>query len=376
MFYSQRFKRFLHLQGAIRIQLLIPKPNPFLSTFSSKCSSTTSEQHSFTVSYLINTCGFSLENALEVSKLLQFHTPQKPDSVIAFFRNHGFSDSHINKIIRHAPKVLTCDSDKTVLPKFEFLRSKGASSSDIVKLVNRNPRIVYASLEKNVIPSYELVRKFLQTDKKTIDSILTCGCFFSNDRVAQNVKLLLDVGVTDSNISYLLRRRLLIILSSGMRGAIDEVMEMGFDPSKVNFTVALLAKVTIPKSRWDAKVRALRSWGWSEELILHMFRRAPLFMLSSEDKINKVMRFWVNQLGWNSSALVKRPVIFGLSLEKRITPRAIVVQYLLAKGLRKTSASLITPFCISEKEFLKRYVQCFKEDSCQLLKLYQENMSV
>ncbi|KAK7329417.1 hypothetical protein VNO77_23584 [Canavalia gladiata] len=375
MFNSQRFKRLLHLQGAIRIQLLIPKPNPFLSTLSSKCSSTTSEQPSFTVSYLINTCGLSPENALKASKLLQFQTPQKPDLVIAFFRNHGFSDSHINNIIRHAPNVLTCDPNKRVLPKFEFLRSKGASSSDIVELVNRNPRILYSSLEKNIIPSYELVRKFLQSDKITIDSILNCGYFFSNDRVAQNVKLLLDVGVTDSNISYLLRRRLFIILSSGLRGAIDEVNEMGFDPSKVNFAVALQAKVTIPKSRWDAKVRALRSWGWSEELILHMFRRDPRLMLSSEDKINKVMRFWVNQLGWNSFALVKRPQIFGMSLEKRITPRAFVVQYLLAKGLRKTSASLITPFCVPEKEFLEKYVQCFKEDSCQLLKLYEENMS-
>ncbi|TKY72623.1 Mitochodrial transcription termination factor-related [Spatholobus suberectus] len=336
MFISQLFKH-LYLKGTIRTTLPFPTPkaNPFPSTFSSKYSSTTSQKHSFTVSYLVNNRGFSPETALKTSKLVRFNTAQKPNTVIAFFRSHGFSDSQINSIVRRAPNVLTCDPNRRVLPKFEFLCSKGASSSEIVEVVNRCPRILYSSLENSIIPTFEL----------------------------------------DSNITYVLRRSPSVIVSRGMRKVVDELKEMGFETSKINFVIALQAKRAVSKSRWDAKVVAFKSWGWSEELVLHVFRRCPLFMLSSEDKINKVMRFWVDRLGWDSLALARKPVIFGFSLEKRIIPRALVVQYLLTKGLRKKSASLLTPFFISEKAFLEKYVKYFKEEEEELLKLYQEKMS-
>ena len=75
-------------------------------------------------------------------------------------------------------------------------------------------------------------------------------------------------------------------------------------------------------------------------------------MLSLEDKINALMRFWVNQLGWDSLQLVMYSMIFGYSLEKRIVPRAAIVQYLHSKGLRDKGASLCSPFVLSEKLFL------------------------
>ena len=110
-------------------------------------------------------------------------------------------------------------------------------------------------------------------------------------------------------------------------------------------------------------------------MVIGMFKRQPLFMLASQDKIDRVMRFWVKQLGWDSLALAKKPEIFGFSLERRIIPRALVVQYLVAKGLRKKSASMIVPFAVSDKEFLEKYVMRFKEEEAELLKLYQGKMS-
>ncbi|RDX71057.1 hypothetical protein CR513_49629, partial [Mucuna pruriens] len=370
MFRSQRLKPLvLYLKGLTRTALQTPKPNPL------KYSSLTSQQHSFTVSYLISNCGFSPETALKASERVRFETPQKPDSVIAFFRDNGFTNSHINGIVKRVPDVLACNPHKRLLPKFEFLLSKGASASDIVQLVNRCPRILGCSLENNVIPTFELVRRFLQSDKKIIDCVLANRHFLDYNIAAQNVNILDDVGVKDSNIAYLFRTRPSILLSSDLGRAVEEVKEMGFDPSKIGFVMALHAKRGVSKSRWDAKVDAFKSWGWSEEMVLEAFRKHPLFMLMSRDKINEVMRFWVDRLGWDPLALAKRPIMFGYSLEGRIIPRGLVVRYLVAKGLRETGASLFTPFTISEKLFLEKYVMRFKEEMCQLLQLYQEKMS-
>ncbi|KAL9314820.1 hypothetical protein ACSQ67_020272 [Phaseolus vulgaris] len=63
-------------------------------------------------------------------------------------------------------------------------------------------------------------------------------------------------------------------------------------------------------------------------------------------------------------------------MEKTLVPRARVVQHLLAKGLRNNSTSFLTPFWVSEKVFLEKFVTCFKEESRQLLKLYKEKVSV
>lgn len=150
----------------------------------------------------------------------------------------------------------------------------------------------------------------------------------------------------------------------------EEIKELGFDTSKVSFGVALLAKRAITKSQWDAKIDVLKRWGCSEDAILNAFKRQPNFMLRSPEKLNAVMSFWVDELGWDASVLMAAPTLFGYSIEKRLTPRALIVKYLLSKGLIKEGASLATPFNVTDAHFQRRYVKRFKETS-KLVKLNQ-----
>ena len=345
-------------------------PSPIPINFFSTASA--SDQQPFVVSYLTNKCGFSQEAALKAYKRVHFDTPQKPDSVLAFFRSYGFSNSQINDIISRAPELLTCDPNKRVLPKFEFLASKGASHSGILHMVTRSPRFLRRSLENHIVPMFELVRRFFPSDDKAIACIISCPTSIGDARLQHNVKLLLNEGLTDSSIHYLISTRAYILSEDDLRKTVEEVKQLGFDPSQLNFSVALRAKMAVTKSRWDAKVEALKTWGWSEEEFFDAFRRHPQFMLRSKDKLNAVMSFWIGQLGWGPSALRGRPALFGFSLEKRLIPRASVIQYLLSKGLMKKNASLATPFGLTEKLFLQKFVTCFKEDdTSRLLKLYQ-----
>ncbi|XP_061341133.1 uncharacterized protein LOC133287522 [Gastrolobium bilobum] len=372
LFNSQFYRALVHLKA--------PKFYPLLSLpFSLKlgfCTSTSeseseTESHSFTVSYLINNIGLPPETAVKASKRLRFKSSEKPDSVLTFFRDRGFSDSNIRDIVRREPWLISTDPHKTILPKFEFFLSKGASASDIARLLTANPRILQKSLEKRIIPVYELVNRFLQSDKNTIACIIRNSISFSYTLSIDNLKLLIDCGVCDLSIARLLVTRPSLLGSNDLLKTVEEVKGLGFDPSKSTFAVAMTAKKAVSKARWDDKVDILKKWGWSDETVLQAFRRQPNLMLVSCDKINLVMSFCVNQLGWDALALVKKPGFFGYSLEKRMVPRALVLQNLLAKGLRKKNASLFTPFTIPEKLFLEKYVKCFKEEKYQLLKLYQ-----
>ncbi|XP_058726495.1 uncharacterized protein LOC131597849 [Vicia villosa] len=239
-----------------------------------------------------------------------------------------------------------------------------------------NPVVLAASLEKQIVPAYELVYRFFQSDKDTFTLLNFNPTFFGESRVVHNIKVLVENGVTDSNIARLLRSQFKIFHIRHITVLVEELKHLGFHPSTSIFTIALIAKTSVPKIRWKAKVDAFKKWGWSDENVVEAFRNQPHCMLTSVDKINLVMSFWVNQLGWDVLALAKVPRVFGASLERRIIPRGSVVHYLWKNGLLKRNASLSSPFVINEKKFLEIYINPFKEEASDLLKLYQEKLNL
>ncbi|XP_039686386.1 uncharacterized protein [Medicago truncatula] len=313
--------------------------NHFSFPFSLKCSSiTTSQSESitqpFAVSYLINNFDFSTESALKAFNLRQvrFNTPDNPDSVINFFQNHGFSHSDIRIIIKKAPWLLSSQPHK----------------------------------------------RFLKTNKDTIVYlILNSRSFITPLHLLEaNINLMVDFGVCDSAIARLLRTRKSIYCSNDLIKSLEDVKGLGFDPSTAAFGTALVTKHCMSNILWDKKVDVFKKWGWSDEDVIRVFRCQPSLMLASIDKINLVMSFWVNQMGWDPLELTKSPLMFGYSLPKRIIPRASVLQFILMKGLRKKNASLGRPFSYSENMFLNKCVFSFKEESDYLLKLYDEKMKL
>ena len=139
--------------------------------------SSTSNQHSFKVSYLINSCGFSLETALTVSENVNFETPDRADLVISIFKKYGFSQTQISNIIRAFPTVLLSNPHKTLLPKLEFFQSKAFTSSDIATVLSRNPQILRRSLKNYIIPSFSFLKNFFGTNEDIINAIIRFGLF-------------------------------------------------------------------------------------------------------------------------------------------------------------------------------------------------------
>ncbi|XP_057453707.1 uncharacterized protein LOC130745450 [Lotus japonicus] len=363
------FQFRFHRRRALLLQLkpFFPYPLSIPHNFSTTCDS--SDKQSFTLSYLTNTCGFYPQAALKAAKRVRFNDTNKPDSVIAFFTNHGFSISQTQNIIGKVPELLTCNPTKRVLPKFQFLASKGF---DIVTTVTRAPYFLLKSLENHIIPAFEFVRRFSPSDEKALACALFGSTSYTIALMKSKVQLLLDMGVPPSNIYILLRTRPSMLGCANMKEAVEEVKGLGFHPSKTHFVAALQAKSSIPKSLWDAKLDAFKTWGWSEDVVLDAFRRDPHIMLNSIKKVNAVMNFWVGRLGWDPSVLLAAPCLFGYSLEKRLMPRALVVQYLLSRGLMKKNASLSSPFMYTDKLFLQKFVECFEEEeTSKLLSLYR-----
>ncbi|CAK7351295.1 unnamed protein product [Dovyalis caffra] len=337
------------------------------------------KEHSFTVSYLVNKCGFSLKSALEASKHVDFESPDKPDSVLEVFRNHNFSKDHILNLVRRHPAVLLSKPHKTLLPKLEFFQSKGFSSPDVIKIMSSNPWIFRYSLEKHLVPAFDFFENLLQSDAVAIKAIKRAPYILNHnvESMARIVDVLRDNGVPKKNIALLVRSKPSIMISNleDFKKLIQEVTLMGFHRSKSQFVVAIIALRSMSKSTWDKKLDVHRRWGLSQEEILAAFVRYPCFMEVSEEKTMRVMDLFVNKLGWESSYLVKNPSISSYSLEKRLLPRALVLQFLVSKGMVEKSFRSLAFFITPEIKFKQRFIDNHAE-STQILKFYKEKLDL
>ena len=345
-------------------------------------SSTTTNEQPFAVSYLIKTLGFSPEAALSASKYVHFETPEKADIVVSFFKNHGFSQTQITNLVRRLPSVLISDPDKTLLPKIDFFSSKGIPSPDLANLFSRNPALLKTSLEKQIIPSFDFLKNLLQSEAKTIQAmkrftgmlnLLKCNV---ETLVAPNINTLRENGVPESNIVTLLQyqTRAFLVNPVRFREIVEEVKEMGFNPSRLKFAVAVFALRAMSKSTWERKVDVYKKWGLSENDIFLAFGKHPWCMMASEEKIMRVMDLLVNKMGMDSSLFIKRPGLLSLSLEKRLIPRGFVFQGLLSKGLVKKDFNIYPLFECPERTFVQKYIMPHKGEASELLKLYKEKM--
>ncbi|MFS7943339.1 putative transcription regulator mTERF family [Helianthus anomalus] len=360
----------------------------FLSSSSSHQSSLfttkSSNQHSFTVMYLITSCGVSPESAISASKHLNLSkSPNFADSVLAFLKKQGFTKSQVSKVICRHPRILLCDPEKTLLPKFQILKSIGLSRTDLNAIVTATPQAIMRSKFKDTAPPcVDYLRTVLGSRDLVISAIKRFPLALTYDLqvyAAENIQMLLEVGVSYSTIQAVLARQPRTFFTSAdtFRKVVKDVMEMGCNPKKVRFLMAIHALRSMSKSTWGKKVAIYKKWGWSKDDIFIAFERYPGLMMSSEDKIVRMLDFLVNTMGWEMSYIVQRPIVICFSLEKRVLPRCLVYQYVAEKGLIKENED----FCFtkwlmySETKFLQWVVKRYEDEAPEILKLYRKHLN-
>ncbi|KAG5554975.1 hypothetical protein RHGRI_012501 [Rhododendron griersonianum] len=355
-----------------------------IQSFSSSHASVnrTPNQHSFTVNYLINSCGFPLEKAITASKYTNFETPEKPDSVIAFFYSHGFTKTQTSNVILKYPRILSSKPEKTLMQKLEFFKSKGVSSTDVVKMLSTTPELLQRSLQNQIIPSFEFVKNLIGSEERTLSVIKHFAgrplLVDLESRMAPNVDILREVGVPDAKVAFLLtcQPRTFMTRCERFRQIVEEVKGIGFNPMRLTFVVAVQALSSMSKPVWEKKIEVYKKWGSSQDEILVAFGKFPWFMMVSEDKITRIVDFLVNKMGLDFSYVLKRPQLLSMSFEKRIVPRCLVYQALQSKGLIKRPNISLTMLRSTEMWFVQKVVNLAKEEAPEILKLYEEKLAI
>ncbi|KAF5732685.1 hypothetical protein HS088_TW17G00215 [Tripterygium wilfordii] len=328
----------------------------------------------FTVSYLVNSCGFSLDTAKSLSKKVCFENPKRPDSVLDFLRNNGFTNTQISKLIRSIPSVLLTDTEKKLLPKLEFFRSVGISGSDLADVFSAGGNFLACSLKNHIIPTYNFLKKLLKDDDKVVGALKRAGYIrHSANLIAPNILLLQQLGVAQSSIAMLLNFHscVLCIRTDKFDRSVKKVVEMGFDPLDIRFATALAAILGMTSESWEHKLNVYKRWGWTEDEFHAAFRHNPSIMNLSQENITRKMDLFVNKLGLGPATVAKGSLALCFSMEKRIIPRFSVIKTLLIEGLIKKKPALTSILAITDKCFMDRFVIAYQEQVPQLLDIFQ-----
>ncbi|THG21522.1 hypothetical protein TEA_018516 [Camellia sinensis var. sinensis] len=211
-----------------------------------------------------------MEKALSASKNVNFETPDRPNSVIALFENHGFSKTQISKLVMMLPRVLLSDPKKTLLPKLEFFKSKCDSSSDVAKLLSSEPTILKRSLENQIIPSFNILKKFMGSEEELIYCIKRFARVLVYDLqvfVIPNIEIMREAGVPNANIVSFFKYhpKRFMTPSDRFTKNVNEVKKMGFSPVSWQFVIAVKAFSAMSISTWEKKVEVYKKWGCSED---------------------------------------------------------------------------------------------------------------
>ncbi|OMO68137.1 Mitochodrial transcription termination factor-related protein [Corchorus olitorius] len=159
---------------------------------------------SFTASYLINKFGFSQESALKLSKYLLFKTSQKPDSVISFFEEKGFSKTQTKTLVTKSPTILS-HSVKTLSAKWDFFLSRGFSSPDLAKYLNHltsNPEQTNHN-KSNWESKFDVYKNWGLSEKQIWEAFLKYPRVISasEEKIAKTMEFLVNTMGIQNSIS-------------------------------------------------------------------------------------------------------------------------------------------------------------------------------
>lgn len=337
-------------------------------------------QTHFLVPHLVTLLGFSKEEAISAVKKVNLRQSSRkdPNLVINFFQNLGLDKSQIKTIVSRDSKLLLCDVDKSLKPKVRIFQELGLSGSDLNKLIVTNEWVLSGGVNSALRYPIERLRKLLGSDEnvaKAIKKFPPLLVFSKLNNVELNVELLKMTGFSNESVVkfILLFPRRITYNRDWLEDVLHRVeYAYGISHESKMFYYGVEVISGLKKSTVDSKFGMFRSFGFSDEQIYGMFRIFPYVLGKSEAKVRGTVQFF-GELGYTLDYLASAPVVFGLSLEKRMRPRYELLKILQEKKLINKRPELYSFFRIAESKFVNSFLWPYKDE---IPYLYQSYMKI
>lgn len=331
--------------------------------------------------YLINSLGFHEDEAIAVSsQVRRLKSTESSDLVVKVFKDYGLDDTQVRNIVSIVPRILTIKPNKTLEPKLRVFRELGLSAPDLVTLVRRNRFIFWKGLHTQIIPTVDYLRTLLGCDEKVVELInRSKWMLLANTtitRISENIRLLKKYGLSDEKIlSFLIRDPQRMKLAPELFESKLQYVEnkLGISRSLPIFIHGLYAVMYSSELEIENNIQVFRSFGWSDYEIFTLIRSQPYFLDRSEAYIRDKLKFFMKDLNYTPSYLMRCTFFWTLSLEKRLKPRNEVFKILKERELVKDTPSFVTTVKYSEPKFLD-FLKRFESHIPSLCETYKNSI--
>lgn len=345
-------------------------------------TSTSSSHSDSTISFFRTSCGLSPSVALTAAARTNLKTTANAKLVLGLLKIYGFTKSQITIIATKLPALFSYHPEKCIKAKIELFLSAGFTGTAIAKLISKDPSIIKSSLERKLRPNLHLLMTVHSGDRESAATSIAGSTWLLSlnpeKQILPNMKTLQKHGVPDANIARLFKwcPRVITQEPSRFSKSVALLEEMGFKQSTSSFVIGIKVVSGLDVATWERKLQLYHSLGWSQEEVISAFKKNPFCMLLSEDKIRKVMGFFVEKLKWEPCRLASLPIALSYSLEKRIVPRYAVFNFLTTRGLPGTNLSFLTLLLMSESDFLKKCLCKYSYKIPKLMEVYKVKMDM
>ncbi|KAJ0803068.1 putative transcription regulator mTERF family [Helianthus annuus] len=330
------------------------------------------------ITYLTQTLGFPKPRA--VFFVNRFSSTQtNPQSVILFLKSHGFNLTDIHKWVTKSPQILFSDVEKTLKSRIQFFQDLGLAGPDLGKFISKNPVYLSNRFEERLKPCVDIVKRLMLDDHNNENLIRTlrrCNWVDIKQpvvRVAANVKYLEQCGIVGAQLATVITRqpRLLIMSESDLKELVSKVLDMGFSIDNRMLVHAIYTVSCLSDKTFERKLDLFRSYGFTKDEFLSMFKKAPGLLRVSEAKLKTGIGFFVNTVKFDREVLVRRPSCLMLSLEERVIPRFKVLDMMMSKRILKKMPKFLNVMWLPEDEFLEKFISKDRNHAEELLLAYK-----
>ncbi|XP_062233252.1 transcription termination factor MTERF9, chloroplastic-like [Phragmites australis] len=375
-----------HLLPLLRAASLLPSPLHHRGTL----LSTSASAAPFSLEdYLVATCGLAPAQARKAyQKALDGATKAKPsgelcysrlnsasnpDAVLALLSGVGLARADIAAVVAADPLILR-SSVKNIGPRLLALRDRfGLSAPQIARFLlvgSRALRGCDVGLHLEFLLSFYGSFEQLLVVMKRNNSILWTDL----ERVVKpNIALFRQCGLSVRDIVQMCSRCpwLLVFNPERVKEFVVRAEELGVPRSSRMFRHAVVSVASISKEKVAAKLEFLkRALGCAEtEVAIAVSKMPSILGLSKECHLRRI-QFLINEVGMEPQYIVERPVLFSLSLEKRLIPRHCVMKVLQANGLLNSNMSFFSLAKIREETFKLKFIDCHKDSVTGLADAY------
>uniref|UniRef100_A0A0A9E1S2 Uncharacterized protein n=1 Tax=Arundo donax TaxID=35708 RepID=A0A0A9E1S2_ARUDO len=191
--------------------------------------------------------------------------------------------------------------------------------------------------------------------------------------IKPNIALLRQCGLSVRDIVQMCSRhaRVLVYNQESLKAFVLRAEELGVPRSSRMFKHALSAVACASEKKVAAKLEFLKmTLGCSKTEAAIAVSKVPSILGFSDDCLLPKIEFLINEVGMEPQYIVERPVLFTLSLGKRLVPRHSVMKVLQAKGLLKCNMKFCALSTIGEATFKLKFIDRHKDSVTGLADAY------